>query len=103
MSIIADLLSKLKFQGNKGDVPPGLKKVVLDDVKKRDTHRKIIAIAALVLVAVLSGLATIQLIDTYIKPSKPAPGVASKAKPAPEPPVVAKTVPWKNRLSQRNP
>lgn len=69
MSLVAELLSKVKPTGRKGDVPPNLKKVVADLSEKRATKKKIIIYSAFLILSVLGGLGAIYFVDTYLKDS----------------------------------
>lgn len=68
MSLVAELLSKVKPSGRKGDVPPNLKKVVADLSDKRATKKKIIIYFVLLLLPIAGGIGAILFKDIYLKP-----------------------------------
>lgn len=70
MSLLADLLSKIKPYTAKGDVPPGLKNVVSDSAKKETARKKVAILSVLVILAVTAGIGAVYLMDIYLKPSK---------------------------------
>ncbi|MBI5212514.1 MAG: tetratricopeptide repeat protein [Nitrospirae bacterium] len=70
MSLLADLLSKIKPYTAKGDVPPGLKNVVSDSAKKETVRKKVAIFSILMLLAVIAGVGAVYIMDTYLKPSK---------------------------------
>lgn len=55
MSLLADLLSKVKYQGFKSDVPPNLKHAVLNSSEKYAVKKRIIFLSVLIFAAVVSG------------------------------------------------
>ncbi len=80
MSLVADLLSKVKPSGRKGDVPPSLKKVVSDLSDKKTIRKKIIIYSILSLVAIIGGIGTVVFIDVYVAPkTDPKTSLASTA------------------------
>ncbi|MBF0558688.1 MAG: tetratricopeptide repeat protein [Nitrospirae bacterium] len=80
MSLLADLLSKVKHDGFKGDVPPNLKQVVADSAKRSANTRKVVLLSVLMLVAVITGFGSVYLLKTFVKPA-PVPPVASFPQP----------------------
>ena len=72
MSLLADLLSKIKHKEQRGVVPPNLAQVVqrASDARRVETKIKVILLVALLLVA--CGLGTIYFINGYLKPGSPA-------------------------------
>jgi Tfp pilus assembly protein PilF len=65
MSLLVDLLSKAKTKESKKDVPPGLRKAVVDGTFKKKTRRKVIILSILVLIVFLAGFATIYIMETF--------------------------------------
>jgi len=70
VSLLADLLSKIKPYTAKGDVPPGLKNVVSDSTKKETARKKIVIFSVLVILAVVAGVGAVYIMDIYLKPSQ---------------------------------
>lgn len=68
MSLLADLLSKVKYQGPKRDVPPNLRHAVSDYSEKYAAKKRLMSALVLVFVAVVSGAAAVYLINFYGKP-----------------------------------
>lgn len=69
MSLLADLLSKLKHEGRKGDVPPRLKSAVETYSQKESARKRLLIPAFVVLLAVAAGFITVYVMERYIKPS----------------------------------
>ncbi len=75
MSLLADLLSKVKYksasgmEGHKTDVPPDLKRVVSNSAEKEAVKKRIIIFSVLILFAIISGIGGVYLIELSIKPS----------------------------------
>lgn len=75
MSLLADLLSKVKYkstsgaEGHRTDVPPGLKQVVSSSTEKVAIKRRMIISSILALLIILSGVVTVYFMKLYIKPS----------------------------------
>lgn len=75
MSLLADLLSKVKYksasagEGRKTDVPPELKRVVSSSAEKETTKKKVLILSVLVLLAIVAGVGAVYLMELYIKPS----------------------------------
>ena len=65
MSLLVDLLSKAKTKESKKDVPPGLRKAVVDGAFKKKTRRKVIILSILVLIIFFAGFATIYIMETF--------------------------------------
>ena len=65
MSLLVDLLSKAKTKESRKDVPPGLRKAVVDGTYKNKTRRKVIILSILVLIVFLAGFATIYIMETF--------------------------------------
>jgi len=82
MSLITDLLSKVKQQESKRDVPPLLKDSVQQDTAERKRKNKMTLLLAAVLIVIVSGLGALFLIDFLDKPAKPLPPRPPMAVPA---------------------
>lgn len=104
MSLLADLLSKVKnksasgMEGRKTDVPPNLKRVISNFAEKEAVKKKIIIFSVLILFAIISGIGGVYLMELYIrKPSavkKTAERIAPpqiETRPASPPPETDKT------------
>lgn len=69
MSLLADLLSKLKYQKNEhGDVPLGLKRIVSDSQKKALLKKKLMTFSFFIAFVVISGFGAVYFMESYIKP-----------------------------------
>ena len=68
MSLVADLLSKVKPTGRKGDVPPNLKKVVAFLSDKRATKKKMLIYSVLSFLAIAGGIGAMLFVDLFSKP-----------------------------------
>lgn len=71
MSLLADLLSKIKPRSYKeGDVPPGLKRTVSDSSHKEMLRRRIVILSSLLILAIVAGVVTVYVMDMFLnKPS----------------------------------
>ncbi|RJQ37996.1 MAG: hypothetical protein C4550_07260 [Nitrospiraceae bacterium] len=67
MSLLADLLSKVKYQGFKSDVPPNLKHAVLNSAEKYAVKKRIIFLSALIFAAIASGAGVVYIMNFYGK------------------------------------
>lgn len=67
MSLLADLLSKVKSTGGKRDVPPDLREVVAKSVRSAAFRKKIIVLSLAALLAVGSGFGAVYLLEIYVK------------------------------------
>jgi hypothetical protein len=83
MSLLADLLAKIKQPASKREVPPNLRNIVQASAKQSGNRRKIILLAFIFAVAVISGLLVTyfgrSLMDTESSITMPAANVAAKA------------------------
>ena len=69
MSLLADLLSKLKCQKKEhGDVPLGLKRIVSDSQKRALLKKKLMTFSFLIAFVVISGFGAVYFMESYIKP-----------------------------------
>ncbi len=84
MSLLADLLSKIKQPQAKREVPPNLKNIVQSSSNKSSAKRKIILLSVILVVFVLAGIATLLFVDHIEQPSENSMEPASQAgRPAP--------------------
>ncbi len=67
MSLLAELLSKVKNQGIKRDVPPNLKQMVENSTEKAAMRKKIIILSSLVLIAVVVGFGAVYYFEIFVK------------------------------------
>ncbi len=83
MSLLADLLAKIKQPESKREVPPNLQTIVQESAKRSGNRRKIILLACIFAVAVISGLSVAyfgrSLMNTESSITMPAVNVAAKA------------------------
>jgi Tfp pilus assembly protein PilF len=75
MSLLANLLSKVKHQQHEGSIPPTLERVISDAKKKRIVKKQIIVMGSLALIMVFIGLGAVYYINVLTGPSL-APGLA---------------------------
>ncbi|HEX2966040.1 MAG TPA: hypothetical protein VHO84_09645, partial [Syntrophorhabdaceae bacterium] len=73
MSLLADLLSKVKHKEQKGTVPPNLAAFVMHASTKQRAQNKIVITAAAVAVIVLCGFGAIYFTTVYLHPVPPSP------------------------------
>ncbi|MCX5810974.1 MAG: tetratricopeptide repeat protein [Proteobacteria bacterium] len=69
MSLLADLLSKVKYQKHEGGIPPTLKRVISDSKKKRVVKKQIVIMGSLALIMVFIGLGVVYYINVLTVPS----------------------------------
>jgi Flp pilus assembly protein TadD len=76
MSLLSDLLSKVKLETPKGGIPPTLTRVISDSHKRKATRRKLIVAASAALIIILTGLGAVYfmgaLLRSFPKPSRVA-------------------------------
>jgi Tfp pilus assembly protein PilF len=65
MSLLVDLLSKTRTKESKKDIPPGLRRTVVDGTYKKKTRRKVIILSVLVLIVFLAGFGTIYVTEMF--------------------------------------
>ena len=65
MSLLVDLLSKTKTKESRKDIPPDLRKAVVDGTYKKKTRRKVIILSILVLIVFLAGFGTIYVMENF--------------------------------------
>ena len=87
MSLLADLLSKVKHEEQKVDIPPNLIQVVLSS-RKGATRKRVVLLGIASLVMVLAGFATLHFLEGYSAKTRLAgveqqPAVKPSAPPAP--------------------
>lgn len=72
MSLITDMLKKVsetQHMRQRTDVPPALKRTVLDSSKKDVIKKKVIILSALILLSVFAGAGAVYVMDFFIKPA----------------------------------
>jgi Tfp pilus assembly protein PilF len=65
MSLLVDLLSKTKTKESRKDIPPDLRRTVVDGTYKRKARRKVIILSILVFIIFLAGFGTIYVMETF--------------------------------------
>jgi Tfp pilus assembly protein PilF len=65
MSLLVDLLSKTKTKESRKDIPPDLRRTVVDGTYKRKARRKVIFLSIVVLIIFLAGFGTIYVMETF--------------------------------------
>lgn len=65
MSLLSDLLSKIKHLEPKRDVPPGLRSTVTASKKKESHKKRLIFFAAFLVIALISGFLAVYLMETF--------------------------------------
>ncbi len=88
MSLIMDLLSKVKTDEKKTGIPPDLRKTVIDSTLKEKVRKKIIILSAIVVIAFIGGFGVVYYMESYTKSVRPVvarktPPVAQRETPAP--------------------
>lgn len=86
MSLLADLLSKVKHSTSRGDIPPNLKNIVHTSIRRSAYKRKVIFISVFSTVSIMSGI----LIVYYVRNLT---GISEKKvdmRPVPDPQSVAR-------------
>ena len=69
MSLINDLLSKVKQQEPKRDIPPLLKESIMQGSSRRKVNSRIMVSLVIFIVAALVGILAVHSLDYFIKPS----------------------------------
>jgi len=69
MSLLADLLSKVKYQKHEGGIPPTLERVISDSKKKRVVKKQIFIMGGVALIIVFVGLGFVYYINMLTAPS----------------------------------
>lgn len=67
MSLLSDLLSKIRLPLPGKEVPPGLRSTVFAIKKKELNKRRLVVIMALFFITVISGFVLVYLIEVYLK------------------------------------
>ena len=65
MSLLVDLLSKTKTKESRKDIPPDLRRTVVDGTYKRKARRKVIILSILVLIIFFAGFGTIYVMEAF--------------------------------------
>ncbi|RJQ20294.1 MAG: hypothetical protein C4560_05205 [Nitrospiraceae bacterium] len=82
MSLLADLLSKIKQPQLKREVPPNLKNIIRDSAKKSTNRRRLILLSVLFAVAVSAGAYLVYLTRTLTEKPVSNTDITSKGIPA---------------------
>lgn len=69
MSLLADLLSKVKHQEPKGAIPPNLAQIVRDSTKKSKVDKKVILLLILIVLIVSIGFGAVYYMNIFLKSS----------------------------------
>ncbi|GAB4415797.1 MAG: hypothetical protein OHK0032_11930 [Thermodesulfovibrionales bacterium] len=67
MSLLSDLLSRIKHPEPSKEVPPGLRSTVSALKKKESNKRRVVIVVILAILTVGAGFATVYLIEVYLK------------------------------------
>lgn len=88
MSLLADLLSKVKHEETRADIPPDLRQRVREGSKNRSKKRRFTAFLVVALVVIAAGYGAIYLTQLYIGTPIPStkPAVKRDLPPSPQPP-----------------
>ncbi len=101
MSLLADLLSKIKQPQAKREVPPNLKNIVQNASLKSTNKRKIILLSVLFIVSVSMGIALVYFTGTLTNKSvSPAPLTTQETMQPPAPAVLAEKEEVKSSSSE---
>jgi Tfp pilus assembly protein PilF len=74
MSLISDLLAKVKRQGEKGDIPPTLRDDVLRSYRQKQSRKRWMVLSLLVLIGIGAGAGMLSLLGPLQQPiPRPAP------------------------------
>jgi len=65
MSLLVDLLSKTKTKESRKDIPPDLRRTVVDGTYKRKARRKVIILSIVVLIIFFAGFGIIYVMETF--------------------------------------
>jgi tetratricopeptide (TPR) repeat protein len=74
MSLITDLLSKIKHRREKSDIPPGLKKIVSQSAGRNATIKRIALYSLFLAGTVVAGFAVVYFVESYGKQNMTGPG-----------------------------
>lgn len=92
MSLITDLLSKVKREEQKRDIPPGLRDSIIQSVEQKRSRNRIILPVTLAVVVMLTGAGLVYYITSYTTEVRPPASVAMQ-QPLPAQPAVSQPVP----------
>lgn len=70
MSLLSDILSKIKQPEPVREVPPGLRSTVISFQKKDSRKRRMILLGVIIILAIGSGFITFYLFNTYVPGAK---------------------------------
>ncbi|OPY79684.1 MAG: Tetratricopeptide repeat protein [Syntrophorhabdus sp. PtaU1.Bin058] len=81
MSLLADLLSKVKHQDQQSSVPPDLARIIQKSAQKKKVERKFIILLVFMLLFVIIGFGAVYFFESYL--TSPSGGIAARQNPAP--------------------
>lgn len=76
MSLLADLLSKVKHQDQQSSVPPNLTNIILKSSHKKKMERKFVILLVVVLFFVVAGFGAVYFFESYL--SSPSTSIAAQ-------------------------
>jgi Tfp pilus assembly protein PilF len=88
MSLIADLLSKIKHRKQEGGIPPTLERVILDAKKEKNVKKQIIILGGSALFMVFVGLGIVYYTNVVVEPSLMSGKVKANIQPALQPQII---------------
>lgn len=92
MSLITDLLSKVKHEEQKKDIPPGLKDTIIQSVEQKRSRNRMILPVLLAVIVLLAGAAAVFYVSSVLTPARPvAPQPVALQAPPPAAPVAQTT------------
>lgn len=88
MSLLVDLLSKTKTKELRKDIPPDLRKAVVQGAYRRKSRRKFIFLSILVLIVFLAGFATIYFMEMFKTSLSTSIAAKTPLRRPPAPPII---------------
>jgi len=93
VSLLADILSKVKQQEKQGKIPPNLAQIILESKKTRRTQKRLVVLSVGFVLLVAIGFGALYVIDVYLKvpsllvdtPKKQLPATVEKTSVTPPP------------------
>jgi len=91
VSLLADLLSKVKHQDQQSSVPPDLARIIQKSAQKKKVERKFIVLLVIMLLFVVIGFGAVYFLEPYL--TSPSKSIATRQDLAPRdvPPVARQT------------
>ena len=81
MSLLADLLSKVKHQDQQSSVPPDLARIIQKSAQKKKVERKFIVLLVIMLLFVVIGFGAVYFFESYL--ASPSKSIAARQDLAP--------------------